>query len=169
MLGLSYLHDLIAHERQDVEVEELYLRARTIHPIPQITKQAAGDLGLGHEGDLGALADAEALNAAHARLTNLEQLIAEAESLGNTSELARLEKEKAEFVNYLAQTVGLKRKPRLAGSPTEKLRQSVRSALRDAIRAIEKEDPTLAAHLDSSLSTGTYCRYQPKESISWQL
>jgi len=41
--------------------------------------------------------------------------------------------------------------------------------MRDAIRRINDALPELGAHLDRSIVTGSYCRYQPDETITWDV
>ncbi|MGH8994047.1 MAG: hypothetical protein ACRDZ7_21260 [Acidimicrobiia bacterium] len=43
------------------------------------------------------------------------------------------------------------------------------SRLRETIRRIEAVLPELGSHLDRSVVTGTTCRYQPVEPVSWSL
>ena len=60
---------------------------------------------------------------------------------------------------------------RRAGSMAERARVSVTRALRAAIERLEKANPTLGKHLDTTIRTGTFCSYTPDPRVppSWQL
>ena len=51
----------------------------------------------------------------------------------------------------------------------ERARKAVTARLRDTIRRIEAALPDLGTHLDRSIVTGNYCRYQPSEPLTWDL
>jgi hypothetical protein len=38
---------------------------------------------------------------------------------------------------------------------------NVQRRLRDAVRRIAQQDPELGRHLERSVRTGTFCRYEP--------
>jgi len=37
------------------------------------------------------------------------------------------------------------------------------------VRRIGVDLPDLGAHLDRSLITGMYCRYQPRDAVTWEI
>ena len=39
--------------------------------------------------------------------------------------------------------------------------------IRDAIRRLSAELPTLGRHLTNAVHTGIYCSYQPEQPITW--
>ncbi len=39
--------------------------------------------------------------------------------------------------------------------------------IRNATRRIAATHPGLGRHLSASVTTGTYCRYQPERPLSW--
>ncbi|MDP8937645.1 MAG: hypothetical protein M3O23_07950, partial [Actinomycetota bacterium] len=57
----------------------------------------------------------------------------------------------------------------LGPSTVERARKAVTARLRDTIGRIEAVLPELGSHLDRSIVTGTYCRYQPTEPLTWDL
>ncbi len=57
----------------------------------------------------------------------------------------------------------------LGTSTTERARKAVTARLREAIGRIESALPELGAHLDRSVLTGTQCRYEPAERLTWTL
>lgn len=48
-------------------------------------------------------------------------------------------------------------------------RKSVAKAIKEAIKKIAAEHPSLAEHLRKSIKTGEYCSYQPKTKTEWQV
>jgi len=50
--------------------------------------------------------------------------------------------------------------PELCGS-TERARVNVQRRLRDAIKRVTAQCPAAGRHLDRSVRTGTYCKYDP--------
>jgi hypothetical protein len=53
--------------------------------------------------------------------------------------------------------------------PTERARKAVTARVRDAIRRLEPLLPELAAHLQRTIVTGTYCRYRDDRSTTWDV
>ena len=82
-------------------------------------------------------------------------------------DLARAERATDEREQLLAE---LRRSTRPGGSArtlgardSERARKAVSARIRDAIGRIEAVHPELAGHLDRSISTGSACRYEPRE------
>jgi hypothetical protein len=44
---------------------------------------------------------------------------------------------------------------------------AVRNAIASALKAIERHNPGLAAHLRNSIKTGTFCSYSPESPVDW--
>ena len=49
----------------------------------------------------------------------------------------------------------------------ERARTAVRSRIRDALQRIEVAHPALGRHLAHSVTTGSYCVYQPDPPVDW--
>ena len=82
----------------------------------------------------------------------------------------RIETEREALLAELRRATGQSGKDRgLGASTTERARKAVTARLRDTIRRIESALPELGAHLDRSVVTGNYCRYQPTEQLTWDL
>lgn len=104
------------------------------------------------------------------RLVEIEEERAEAERHRDDGRLLRLDGEREALLAELRAAAGLGGRTRhLGGDAAERARKAVTSRLRDAIHRIEAVLPELGAHLDRSVVTGTTCRYQPVEPVSWAL
>jgi hypothetical protein len=107
--------------------------------------------------------DRIALLAYRRRLAELNEELAAAQA---NSDLARREGAVDEREQLLAE---LRRATRpdgtsrsLANTASERARKAVTARIRDAIRRITDAHPDLGAHLDSTIRTGTTCRYEPR-------
>ena len=103
----------------------------------------------------------------------LEDLRAELEEATNHNDGGRAEAAQREIdaiTEQLARAVGLAGRDRAIGAVAERARSSVTKALRNAIRLIGTNDPTLARLLTLTVRTGTYCRYEPPAdaSLRWE-
>jgi tetratricopeptide (TPR) repeat protein len=112
-------------------------------------------------GDAGEVLDARAQQAYRARLEDLRDQLAEAESFGDRARAARVREEIERIADELAAGVGLGGRARRAGSAAERARVNVQRRLRDAVRRVGEQDPALGKHLERSLRTGTFCAYEP--------
>lgn len=54
-----------------------------------------------------------------------------------------------------------------ANYPAERARKAVAGRLRDTIRKLATDLPTLSAHLDRAVVTGLHCRYQSEPGAGW--
>lgn len=82
----------------------------------------------------------------------------------------RLRTERAALLSELRHATGLSgRNRRLGPEITDRSRKMVTARIRDAIRRIADVLPELGTHLDRSVITGNYCRYQPSEPLKWSL
>ncbi len=102
-----------------------------------------------------------------ARIRELQEEMAEAESMNQTEYLAPLQEEYESLLEYLSKATGLGGKSRKAGSSLEKARSAVTWRIRSAIKKIGAKHPGLAKHLSRSIRTGTHCTYQPEEEMHW--
>jgi hypothetical protein len=149
--GLADLRTLLARPGTDVHVLEL--------------------AGARHaETDSGTLLDATARAAYRRRLTELDQDLAAARADHDIGRAQYLDNQRAALLAELRRAAGLAGRPRPLGtSTTERARKTVTSRLREAIRRIEAVLPGLGEHLDRSVITGTTCRYEPNNHLTWQL
>ena len=73
-------------------------------------------------------------------------------------------------MRYLARLLALGGRDRRSGSASERARASVTTAVRQAIARMGEHHPSLAAHLEHAIRTGTYCAYSPDPTapVEWQ-
>ena len=114
--------------------------------------------------------DEEARRAYRERLRDLHEEVAEAQSWNDPERAANAQREIDFLARELARAVGIGGRHRTVGSVTERARVSVTRAIRHAMGRIASESPSLGAHLDATIHTGTYCAYRPdpRLPIQWQ-
>ena len=103
-----------------------------------------------------------------ARLVELEEDIAQAESDADLGRAEPLRRERSMIAEELAGSLGLGGRPRLAGDPVERARKAVTMRIRAAVATIGTVDPLLAQHLRNAVKTGRFCVYEPESDVSWQ-
>ena len=149
--GLSDLAVLLARPGADVHVLEL---------------AGAGH----HDGDTGTLLDATARANYRRRLAELDEDLAAARDDHDLGRVQHLDGQRAALIDELSRAAGLAGRPAATRqSTTERTRKAVTARLREAIHRIEAVLPELGAHLDRSVRTGTTCRYEPTEHLTWML
>lgn len=150
--GLRHVIRLLASPGQEVHVAEL--------------AGARADLN-----GLGPLLDSEAKAAFRRRLEEIEHDLDEADGhhdLGRSAELAR---ERDLLIDELTSAAGLAGRDRNPASSVERARSAVTQAIRRSIRRLQAPHPELAAHLDRTIQTGTYCVYRPdpRNAPEWNI
>lgn len=138
---------------------------------------AAGDArvpdldGVTRGGDAGFVLDDEARAAYRRRLVEIDDDIAEATRMNDPERRALAEADREYLVAELARATGLGGRRRRAGSTSERARSSVTRTLRYALDRIAEHHPTLGAHLEQTVQTGTYCVYRPdpRVPITWDV
>ena len=118
--------------------------------------------------DLGEVIDASAKEAYRARLAELDERLADAESTGDADASEQVAREREFLLAELGAAYGLGGRARRAGDPAERARTTVTSRVRDAIGRIDAELPELGRHLRASVRTGTYCVYAPETPTTWE-
>jgi hypothetical protein len=164
--GLRYLAALLADPGREFHAFDL-------------ASEGPADVGPGPTGDdslapgrpagAGEVLDRQARDAYRARLEQLRDDLAEAESWNDTERAARDRAEMAFLARELAAGVGLGGRARPAISPSERARQRVTKAIRGALSRISDQSRALGEHLESTVHTGTYCSYtpDPRAPIAW--
>jgi len=149
--GLADLAMLLARPGVDVHVLEL----------------AGAD---SHDRDSGTLLDATARAAYRRRLEDLDEDLAAAQDDHDLGRAEQVATEREALITELSRAAGLAGRDRpLGASTTERARKAVTARIREAISRIEAVVPELGAHLDRSVRTGTVCRYEPAEQLTWNL
>jgi hypothetical protein len=124
--------------------------------------QAAGLPGA----DAGPVADRRALAAYRQQLRSIDAELAAAGA--GTAEADALSRERDALLAELSASTGLGGRPRMAGSPAERMRKAVTYRIRHAIARVADAHPELGRHLQASVRTGTWCSYSPEHHVDWQ-
>ena len=156
--GLSDLAVLLAAPGRQVPAGDL-IAAAGAGPAGR------ADLWLGADEVL----DATARRQIRARLADLGEDIAEAESWNDPERAARARAERDALLREFAAAAGPAGQPRLLGDQSERARKAVTARIRDVIGRIERVHPALASHLSESITTGTRCSYSPPTPVTWRL
>lgn len=111
--------------------------------------------------------DDKAKNQYQKKIKQLLIDIEDAKELQNFDLLSKLQEEYDSLVEHLSQSLGINNKPREIGSSVEKARSAVTWRIRSAIKKINVVHPSLGKHLSKSISTGTFCSYNPEFEFHW--
>ena len=148
-----------------------YLRALLAAPGSEIP---ALDLAAGGPGliapDPAPLLDTASREAYRRRIRELDSALAAADRAGNRAAAERALTERQALVGELRRATGLAGRPRRASADDERARVNVTRTIRAAIDRITLAAPVAGTHLQSSIRTGTLCRYQqaPGGPASWR-
>jgi tetratricopeptide (TPR) repeat protein len=142
--GLHYLRALLAAPGSDIPALDL----------------AAGGPGLAAPA-AGPLLDDAARDAYRDRIRTLDTELAATDRAGDSDRAQRLHDERQTLAGELRRATGLAGRPRRMSADAERARVNVTRTLRAAIARIARAAPIAGAHLDSSVRTGSMCRYQP--------
>ena len=111
--------------------------------------------------DTGPLLDAAARNTYRQRIRELDDELAAADRAGDSTAADKAHQERQALIGELRRATGLAGRPRRATADAERARVNVTRTLRAAIDRITVAAPIAGSHLNSSIRTGTLCRYQP--------
>jgi tetratricopeptide (TPR) repeat protein len=103
-----------------------------------------------------------------ARLNALDDVITVADQDGDPLRSTAALQEREVLIRELSAAVGLGGRDRRLGDDAERARKAVTARIRDSITRIDNRHPALGAHLNASISTGLFCRYQPAQPASWR-
>jgi tetratricopeptide (TPR) repeat protein len=155
--GLDYLQVLIRNAGRDWHALDLYTTV-------------AGSPGVAESG-VGPTLDDEARRAYQARYVDLTDALEEATAHADLGTAEAAQREIDELERELLSAFGLGGRARSAGDSTEKARINVRRAISRAIERIAESSPGLAGHLERSIRTGRFCRYDAGQNprFRWSL
>lgn len=149
--GLADLAVLLGHPDRDVHVLELF--------GPVVVQSSSSEL-----------ADPRTLDDYRRRLVDLDEELEEASAGHDIGRRERAEAERDALVAELRRVTTRRSGSRVfANYPAERARKAVAARIRDAIRRLEAELPSLAAHLDASVVTGLHCRYRSEAGRAWDV
>jgi tetratricopeptide (TPR) repeat protein len=168
LTGFRYLERLLAAPAREFHVLDLVAVERGSLPTGPIPGQAADVVADGTASGLPALDD-QARAAYRRRLAEVDDDIDEATALNDTGRLELAQHDREYLIAELKRAIGLGGRPRTLGGTAERARTSVTRSLRYALGRLAEHHPSLAAHLEHSVHTGTYCSYQPDPlaAIRW--
>jgi tetratricopeptide (TPR) repeat protein len=101
------------------------------------------------------------------RIRDLQAGIDEADAANDLGRSERLQAELDILVDHLTAALGLGGRARRAGNEAERARSAVTQRIRSTIRRLAEHHPSLGAHLDTSIVTGTFCSYRPPSTTTW--
>lgn len=113
--------------------------------------------------------DRQARDAYEARLAEVEEDLAEAETNHDLERAALARADRDFLMDELRRGLGLGRRSRKVGGDVERARTSATRSLRYALSRIAEHHPELARHLDRTVETGTYFVYapDPRAPVDW--
>jgi tetratricopeptide (TPR) repeat protein len=156
--GLADLHRLIRQPHNEVSAVALL--------DPEAGEAVTADARLGGDD----LLDAEARARYRDHLEALDEQIDTAAALGDDARAAALDAERQALIDQLKAATGLGGRSRRLGDNAERARKSVTNRIRNTLKKIEAVHPDLAAHLQSTVATGSICAYRPDaEKPAWDL
>ena len=166
--GMRHLARLLAEPGREFHALDLVAVEEGTLPVGP-RPAAHGDLDLAAD-DAGPLLDDTARAAYRRRLADVDEDIAEAESMGDGERASLARADRDFLVAELARAYGLGGRARVAGSSAERARVTVTRAIRYALARLAEHHPRVADHLDRTVRTGTYCAYEPdpRAPIAWE-
>jgi len=93
------------------------------------------------------------------RLTEIDGEIEAAQAAAQEARAAGLERERDVLLEELRAATGLGGRRRVLGDEGERARKAVTARIRESIARLQQVHPALARHLETSVTTGTYCAY----------
>lgn len=168
--GLRYIERLLADPGREIHVLDLVAVERGSLPTGHVVDHHQEALTDGVDAGLPIIDDA-ARDAYRRRLAEVDDDIEEATRMNDLGRVALAQRDREYLIAELTSSVGLGGRARSVGGSAERARTSVTRALRYALGRMAKHHPALAAHLEQSVHTGTYCVYKPDPiaPLAWDL
>ena len=88
------------------------------------------------------------------KIVEIQEAIADAESLHQYDRIAKLQEEYDQLLDHLSQSTGLGGKTRQSNNSQDKARSAVTWRIRNAIKKITLQHPLLGKHLETCIKTG---------------
>ena len=121
------------------------------------------------QGDAGTVLDGDAIKDYLKRRDELDRDIKVNEAAGKTKQAADLRRERHWIDRELKAWVGKHDEPRAFPEEHEHARQTVSKTVWEALRKLEHQTPTLAAHLETFVHLGYLCWYAPDPAEPWDV
>ena len=126
---------------------------------------ARADLAMGAD----EVFDVTARRQIRGRLRDLDDEITDAGHHAEPERASKAAAEKEALLHELAAAAGLQGGARRLGDQGERARKTATARIRDIIARIDRRHPSLGAHLQATVTTGTYCGYSPAAPVTWRL
>lgn len=164
--GIRDIARLLASPRRELHALDLVRQASGTGG--SVSAQAAFDAGLSLEPRANEFVIDEAARADYKqRITELEQVIDDADGAGDAETSAKARQELDALIEQLASAYGLGGKPRRTPDDIERARKAATRRIRDAMGRIDGLHPALGRHLHASVRTGMFCSYAPEREVTW--
>jgi tetratricopeptide (TPR) repeat protein len=111
--------------------------------------------------DAGPALDAAARAQYKQRISELREQLEEANEFADLGRIDQLQNELDALTRELSRAFGLGGRERRSGSDAERARVNVRRRIKDAIDHIAEQDADAGRYLESTIKTGSYCKYAP--------
>lgn len=154
MVGMTYIRQLLQSPGKDTHAAAM-------------RSAVAGEESTPTLGSAGEVIDTQALREYKDRISEIDEELAEADANNDLARRDSLNEEREALYAEVGRATGLDGKNREASSDRERARQAVSTAIHRALRAIEKEHPSLWMHLRNSLNIGEFLSYRPDKPTSW--
>jgi tetratricopeptide (TPR) repeat protein len=168
--GVRYVAELLARPGQELGAMELLTGGEL--PVGEAAEMAEPltSLRVGM-GSLGPAIDGVARAAYQRRLDELAAATARAEAAGDRARAERARHEQLAIEEELGAATGLGGRARQTGDITERARQSVTKAIKSVLKRIGREHEELGRHLEATVRTGLFCRYEPDAAaaVTWRV
>ncbi len=167
--GVRYVAELLARPGQELSAMELATGGRGPGEAKPSVTAASGPVRVAR--DLGPAIDAAARAAYRRRAEELAATVVRAEAAGDLRRADRAREEQQALLRELAAATGLGGRARPTGDVSERARQSVTKAIKSALKRIRREHEELGRHLEATLHTGLFCRYEPdaRLAVHWRV
>jgi len=167
--GVRYVAQLLARPGQELSAMELAMGGSGPGEAESGVSAATGPVRVAR--DLGPAIDAAARAAYRRRAEELAATAARAEAAGDRGRADRARDEQQTLIRELAAATGLGGRARPIGDVSERARQSVTKAIKSAVKRIRREHEELGRHLEATLHTGVFCRYEPdaRVAVPWHI
>ena len=150
LVGVGYLATLLARPAAEIPALEL-----------------CG--GVDVEATFQPMIDADALRAYRQRVATIDEQLARGPARRAAAQVERLGRERDELRRELSAVLGRAGRARRFVDPAERARTAVRKAIARALDLIEGVEPSLAAELRATVSTGRTCAFRPGTGRGWRV
>ena len=165
--GFRYVEQLLAAPGREFRALDL---VGNLTSADAVTSHADDDLELveGTGGPLPTIDD-QARRAYRRRLAEVDEDIDDAVRWNDLGRLELARRDREFLLAELARATGLGGRARSVGGSAERARTSVTRSIRYAIDRLRDHHPSVAAHFDRCIATGTYCSYRPDPiaGVTW--